>query len=110
MNSNDTIIEDNESPYCKECEACGHEGCCSPVLCKFKGECAYGESYLVDLKCSYQSWETFYNTIYHDLPQEFKERVDELWCKMIDRWYNEEQKESRIKEVMRRIDMGGEVV
>lgn len=106
MNLNDTKIEDNDSPYCTECGACGHEGCCSPVLCKFTDKCDYGASYLIDLKCSYQSWETFYNTVYHELPEEFKNKVDAIWGEMIDRWYLKDSKQQRIKEIMNRIDKG----
>lgn len=86
MNSSEENIED--SPYCTECGACGHEGCCSPVICKFKGKCDYAEYYLVDLKCSYQSWEIFMNTVYEELPEEFKKKVDSIWDEMYDKWFN----------------------
>ena len=78
---------EDESPYCPECTACGHEGCCSPVVCTQKGDCAYGESYLVNLKYGYQCWEVFANTVYDDLTDDIKLKVDAIRDEMYERWY-----------------------
>ena len=98
MNLNNEETEQYESPYCKECDACGHEGCCSPLRCKFKGNCDYGESYLLDLKCGYQSWEIFYNTVYQNLPDEFKKQVDDISERMVEEWYSKRFKSEETKE------------
>lgn len=78
---------EDESPYCPECTACGHEGCCSPVVCTQKGDCAYGESYLIDLKYGYQCWEKFINTVNESLPDEVKAQVEAIQNEMYERWY-----------------------
>jgi hypothetical protein len=48
------------SPYCKLCDSCGEEGCCSPLRCMWKcmvtekpKKCEYGEWYAYDIKFSY---------------------------------------------------------
>jgi len=41
---------DYESPYCKKCEACGEDSCCSYTTCFSalveESKCDYGRSYL----------------------------------------------------------------
>lgn len=46
--------EEEYNPYCKGCNSCGHDGCCSWLNC-FKSaikheNCEYGESYIQDAK------------------------------------------------------------
>lgn len=47
-------IPEEESPYCKDCGACGEEGCCSPLKCFSKlienDRCMYGKYYLRDFQ------------------------------------------------------------
>lgn len=47
-------IPEEDSPYCKDCRACGEEGCCSPLMCFSKlvekNTCMYGKDYLKDIR------------------------------------------------------------
>lgn len=52
----DKVVE-GESPYCRTCDSCGEDGCCSYVNCFREliknDKCDYGESYLKDATFSY---------------------------------------------------------
>ena len=39
--------------YCKFCNSCGEETCCSPIMCKHKFGGLYCEHYLNELKIAY---------------------------------------------------------
>ena len=82
---------EDDSPYCPECTACGHEGCCSPVVCTQRGDCAYGEGYLIDLKYAYQCWKKFQNTVYYELSEEHRAKIDAIADEMLKRWYVKEE-------------------
>lgn len=47
-------IPEEDSPYCKDCRACGDGGCCSPLMCFSKlvekDTCMYGKGYLKDIR------------------------------------------------------------
>lgn len=43
--------EEDYTPYCKHCTACGNDGCCSATMCSpDHPDCAYSHTYLEDLK------------------------------------------------------------
>lgn len=65
--------EDEGSPYCPVCEACGHSGCCSPVVCQQKGE-ACCEAYLRELKLSYRVYQDLLIHIDKE-PETYKELI-----------------------------------
>ena len=39
------LAQDDASPYCQDCGACGEEGCCPPSTCTHGPHCLYGEYY-----------------------------------------------------------------
>lgn len=62
--------EDDISPYCVMCGACGEEGCCPPTICKqTSGE--YCEYYLKYLKATYIT----YVKIFDELPKEIQDKA-----------------------------------
>ena len=72
---------DQETPgYCKECEACGEEGCCPPTLCS-KVKCSYGNTYLKD----YQFAIEFADRIYAMLKDD--KRIEDLQTELYDKYY-----------------------
>jgi hypothetical protein len=58
--------EDNYSPYCKVCNACGEEGYCMPTFCQQSPDGKYCESYLLDLKFGYLMFLELHELIYKD--------------------------------------------
>ena len=84
---NREVMTDNTTPYCKECTACGEEGCCSPLMCKQSPNGDYCESYLRDLKFGYYMNEWFEKNLIDLIPTDLKEKYDEEWNKSYDRFY-----------------------
>lgn len=76
------------SPYCPKCDACGEEGCCSPINCKQSPEGHYCERYLADLKFGYHMNRWAEENIIEKLPEELKAAYDEEWEKAYDRHYD----------------------
>lgn len=72
------------APYCKECSACGHEGCCSPLICTFGDNCDYKETYLKDLKFGY----TMYSELFEFLVRKEIAFGDEEWNKIWNEKYD----------------------
>lgn len=63
-------IEDEEdySPYCKVCESCGEDGCCSYLSCVFASidlnkECDYGETYKGEALLRHYVYNKLWNLI-----------------------------------------------
>jgi len=81
-------MTDNTTPYCKECTACGEEGCCSPLMCKQSPNGDYCESYLRDLKFGYHMNQWFEKNLIDLIPTDLKEKYDEEWNKSYDRFYS----------------------
>lgn len=85
-------MEESYNPYCPVCEACGEEGCCSPLLCEQSPEGHYCESYLRDLKFAYKMNRFFQENIYPKLSDEWKELYDKQWDKTYDKIYKQNGK------------------
>lgn len=85
------MSEENYSPYCKECEACGEEGCCSPLQCKFNGKGEYCEGYLTDLKFGYELCDELYEILVND--KKYKDKAEELFDKLWYKWYKQDSDE-----------------
>lgn len=64
MNITDELQDDEFSPYCGVCGACGEEGCCAPSRCVMSPNGEYCDSYLVVLKDAYIELNQIYD--YHD--------------------------------------------
>lgn len=75
------MIEEEEdySPYCKICSACGENGCCSALMCRFEDGCEYKKTYLGELREGYKFTKEFYNKIYDKLSEELKKEVDQIF-------------------------------
>jgi len=54
-------MENEYSPYCKICDSCGEDGCCSAVHCQQHPEGSYCKSYLNDLKFGYRMFNSLSN-------------------------------------------------
>lgn len=69
------------NPYCKECDGCGEEGCCSPLNCKQSANGRYCATYLMDLKFGYIMNSFFNIEIFGLMSEELKEKYDKEFDK-----------------------------
>jgi len=90
--------------YCKLCDSCGEEGCCSPISCMWKcmveespTKCQYGERYAKDLMFSYNMNKIYMK--YIELlrnnkitKEQFIEKIDNEWDEMWDEIYSVKNK------------------
>jgi hypothetical protein len=67
----------DNTPYCKICDSCGEELCCSPTSCKQHPEGEYCDIYLAQLKVGYKMYEYLINKIYKELSEDVKQEIDE---------------------------------
>jgi len=81
-------MEDNHSPYCPDCTACGESGCCSPLCCGFTEGCHYKETYLRDLRHGYYMYEWLLKYYWGNLPKEVQDAYDAEFDKSYDKFYN----------------------
>lgn len=72
-------MEQNDSMYCPICEACGHEGCCTPLICMQDPKGDYCEGYLVDLKFTWR----MHHRLLKKMDEEPEKYADIL------KWYDE---------------------
>ena len=84
----DLEIKDDFSSYCPECEGCGEEGCCSPLKCKFSGDCSYMQTNLNHLSFAYKMYNWIEEELYEVLPEDMKEKFDKVWDTTYDEIYN----------------------
>ncbi len=58
-----------ESPYCKKCDACGEDGCCSYISCFRQlikdSNCSYGKTYLNDMLFDNRMLDVYRDAIEH---------------------------------------------
>lgn len=77
---NDYETEDN-TPYCKVCNGCGEDGCCSSLNCTNDENGKYCHTYFRDLQEDKRMFNLLYNFLsikYKNVNNEFWERFDEL--------------------------------
>ena len=69
--------QEEYSPYCPVCTACGEEGCCSPMGCSQDPNGDYCKGYLKDLKHGYAMNEWVQKNLLNEelIPKELK-RMD----------------------------------
>lgn len=87
-------LEEDYSPYCPECTACGEPGCCSVYMCQMAENCSYKGTYLKKLKENYSLMEEFYKSIYERLPEDLKAEFDKLQETNWEYWYGKERTDS----------------
>ena len=85
-------LDDEEyQPYCKNCNSCGEEGCCSPFNCfstLFKDEkCKYGEKYLLDIKFSEELNDKLTELIHDTNDQELINKYHQIFSELFDKIY-----------------------
>ena len=85
-------IPDNDmtSPYCPICSGCGEDGCCKATMCKMHPDGHYCETYLKDLKVSYQMDEWFMSNMYEILTEEQKIKYDNAYEQILDKVYGKD--------------------
>jgi hypothetical protein len=59
-------MDEDESPYCSECSACGEDGCCSALKCAYnnmviKSTGLYCEDYFKDIEFAYEMFKAYYD-------------------------------------------------
>jgi hypothetical protein len=90
--------EDDYTPYCKNCHACGEDGCCSALNCAraimLKGkeikDCHYSETYFQELRFRYYMFEEMYE-IFEDYGNEkIKQELDKKYDEIYDKVYKNE--------------------
>jgi hypothetical protein len=84
-------MEYNENtylPYCKECDACGEEGCCSALVCKQSEKGDYCKGYLRDLRFGYQMYRDLMEIVSED--PKYKEQIDKIWDENYERFYKKD--------------------
>ncbi len=87
-------MEEEYSPYCPVCSACGEEGCCSPLNCEMTEGCSY-PGYLRDLKFGYAMNNWVEKKISEEKlsMEKFIEEYNEEWEKAYDIFYKKETEE-----------------
>jgi len=77
-------MKEYNSPYCKVCNSCGDDGCCSAIACEQSKDGSYCETHLKDLKFGYLMYKDMYDLITDD---EGKKKLDEMFDKNWDLIY-----------------------
>jgi len=89
-------ISEEDSPYCKNCGACGDEGCCSPLKCFSKlvnkDTCMYGKGYLLDIELAlkFTAW-VFEHVDKHNVLT--VKDANRKYLELIDKIYHKENEE-----------------
>jgi hypothetical protein len=78
------------SPYCPDCGACGEDGCCSALFCKQTQTGHYCKGYLRDLQFGYAMHKEMWDLIPNDT--ETQKKLDEIYDKNYDIFYRNESK------------------
>lgn len=69
--------EDNYSPYCPVCSACGEEGCCSALMCRHDPNGRYCAGYTDDLRFGYAMYDDIMKII-HEEKEKYKELIEKI--------------------------------
>ncbi len=69
--------EEEYNPYCKICDSCGEDGCCSATSCQQHPDGKYCKTYLKELKFGYIMYKQLLNLIDED--EKYKDIVDKMW-------------------------------
>jgi len=82
-------LSEEYSQYCKICDSCGEDGCCSAVSCQQHPEGDYCKTYLRDLKFGYIMYKELFNMVSED--PKYKDQVDKIWDETYDRIYRNDK-------------------
>lgn len=80
--------EENKSPYCKVCKACGEEGCCSATTCQHSPDGEYCETYLNELKFGYLMYKDMWELV---TGEEEKKKLEKLFSENYDLIFNKQK-------------------
>jgi len=86
------VDDDNYSPYCPDCEACGESGCCSPLQCNHTKNGHYCSGYLKELQFGYYMQTWFEKHLLDLLPKDKQAEYDAEWDKVYDSFVMTERK------------------
>lgn len=83
--------QEEYSPYCPVCSACGEEGCCSPMSCDQDPNGHYCKGYLKDLKFGYAMNEWVQKNLLDEklISKELIEKYNKEWEETYDSIYKE---------------------
>ena len=84
--------QEEYSPYCPVCSACGEEGCCSPMACSQDPNGDYCKGYLKDLKFGYVMNEWVQKNLLDEklIPKELIEKYNKEWEEAYEAIYKKE--------------------
>lgn len=74
--------KEKNSIYCKICDACGEDGCCSAAFCKHHPEGYYCNGYLKELKFGYLMYKELINLVGDD--SKYEEIISKKWNEIYD--------------------------
>jgi hypothetical protein len=80
-------MSDSEEIYCRVCESCGEDGCCSALNCRHSADGMYCKSYLKDLKFSYILSRELLKLIDQHKDIELNKKLDEVYSNIWDEVY-----------------------
>ena len=80
--------------YCPVCDGCGHEMCCSPLICQQSPEGTECRTYLKDLKFGYDSFMRLYEYLWSNHP-DLKEELENFHKIQLDKWYTNSSKTNK---------------
>lgn len=71
------VEEEPYTPYCKICDTCGEDGCCTALACEQHEDGKYCVTYLRDLKFGYLMSKDLYELIADD--PKYKDRLEKIY-------------------------------
>jgi len=89
------MSQENYSPYCSVCGACGEEGCCSALVCS-QEDGDYCETYLKELRFGYAVNKQLHNELYNKLSKELQEEWDKIWNEAYDNIFKSDEEDSQL--------------
>lgn len=90
------MSQENYSPYCPICSACGEDGCCSALCCQQHPDGDYCETYLKELRFGYALNKQFYKELYNKLSKELQEECDKIWEETYDNIFKSDEEDNQL--------------
>lgn len=89
------MSQENYSPYCSICDACGEDGCCSALSCQQHPDGDYCASYLKELRFGYALNKQFHRELYDKLSTELQEEWDKIWDETYDNIFKSDEEDNQ---------------